>query len=90
MSVGYRPQSEDTSVEIDRKMFELYREMPPWKKLERMGELNAAVRHLANIGILERHPEATEREMFLREAALRLNRATMVEVFGWDPAVKGY
>jgi len=31
------------------------------------------------------YPEADEREIFLRVAARRLDRDTMIKVYGWDP-----
>jgi len=31
------------------------------------------------------YPEASEREIFLRVAARRLDRETMVRAYGWDP-----
>jgi hypothetical protein len=31
-----------------------------------------------------------EREKFLRLASLRLDRETMIEVYGWDPEEEGY
>ena len=31
------------------------------------------------------YPEAGEREVFLRAAARRLSRETMMAVYGWDP-----
>ena len=30
------------------------------------------------------------REKFLRLASLRLDRETMIEVYGWDPEEEGY
>jgi hypothetical protein len=49
-----------------------------------------ALETLALAGIADRHPQADERERRLRLAALRLERDTMVNAFGWDPAVNGY
>jgi hypothetical protein len=31
------------------------------------------------------YPDAGEREVFLRVAARRLDRETMIKVYGWDP-----
>ncbi len=35
-------------------------------------------------------PDISERELKLRLAALRLDRQTMIDAFGWDPVVEGY
>jgi hypothetical protein len=31
------------------------------------------------------NPDAGDREVFLRVAARRLDRETMIQVYGWDP-----
>lgn len=31
------------------------------------------------------YPEADEREVFLRVAARRLDRESMIKAYGWDP-----
>lgn len=87
---GYRAQSEDTAVDIDRRLFDAYRVMPPWEKALRVERDSLALEQLARAGILRRHPAATEDEVRLRVAALRLDRDTMVRVFGWDPMLRGY
>jgi hypothetical protein len=87
---GYRAQSEDTSVDIDRRLFNAYRDMPSWEKARRVDTDALAVEHLTLVGIRLRHPGATDREVRLRLAALRLDRETMVRVFGWDPEIHGY
>jgi hypothetical protein len=87
---GYRTQSEDTGYEIERVLIATYRRMPPWEKARRVGEMLVALDQLALAGIAVRHPGAGERERRLRLAALRLDRDTMVRVFGWDPLIHGY
>jgi hypothetical protein len=54
-------------------------------KARQVGELTRAVHVLALAGLRQRHPGADDRELFLRLAAMRLGRETMVEVYGWDP-----
>lgn len=87
---GYRTQSADTSPEVERILIEAYRRMPPWEKVRRLTEIFRACEQLALAGILERYPQASEREIRLRLGALRLNREAMVRVFGWDPVREGY
>ena len=40
---------------------------------------------LSAFGVRRRHPGASEREIFLRRAALHLDRETMLRVYGWRP-----
>lgn len=40
---------------------------------------------MSEAGLRARHPEASEREMFLRSAALRLPRDLMIRAYGCDP-----
>ncbi|MBI3273306.1 MAG: hypothetical protein HYZ53_30235 [Planctomycetes bacterium] len=87
---GYKTQSEDTSYDVERMLFEAYRRMQPWEKARRIAEDSRFCDELSLIGIRSRHPEATDEELRLRLGALRLGRETMLKVFGWDPATRGY
>ena len=40
---------------------------------------------MSEAGLRVRHPEASEREIFLRSAALRLPRDLMIRAYGCDP-----
>jgi hypothetical protein len=82
---GYRTQSPDTSYEAEQVQFEILRRMGPEGRAALMQSLNRAVLRLARAGIRARHPDASEREIFLRMAALRLDRDMMIRVYGWDP-----
>jgi len=44
---------------------------------------------LAETGVRMRHPGISEREVFLRAAALRLPRDLMIKAYGWDPEEHG-
>jgi hypothetical protein len=55
-----------------------------------VSELVRATEELARAGIRERYPDAGEREVELHLRALRLDRATMVRLFDWDPEIRGY
>ena len=79
----------DTAPEIERILIEGYRRMAPAAKLARVREMTRAVQQLALAGIRRRHPAISDDEARLRLAALWLDRATMVRVFGWDPDVRG-
>jgi hypothetical protein len=85
-----RTQSRDTSAETERRQIEAWREMNAAQKLAIVSQLTLAAEEMARAGIRERHPNATGREIELRLGALRLDRDTMIRVFGWDPAKQGY
>ena len=84
----YRTQSRDTTPDAERIQLEAWRRMTPAQKLRI--ELVRASEELARAGIRERHPDADEREVELRLAALRMDRSTMIRLFDWDPEVEGY
>lgn len=80
----------DTPPEIERVRIQGYRKMSPAEKMARVAELNDAIRHLALARIRSQYGDIPEAEQRLRLAALRLDRQTMVRVFGWDPEKEGY
>jgi len=49
-------------------------------------ELSDFAIRFAESGVRARYPEASEREIFLRAAALRLPRELMIRAYGWDSA----
>lgn len=86
---GYRTQSEDTSPEVQKIIIEGLRKMSVARKLELIAAATRAVQEWALVGVRSRHPRATDRENMLRLASQRLDRATMIAVFGWDPDENG-
>ena len=79
-------QPRDTPAEIEEILLEGFRRMGPLEKLQRVWEMNRAVRTLAAARIRGQYgPEISKRELNLRLAALRFDRKTMINVFGWDP-----
>lgn len=62
----------DTSAEIERRQIERWRRMTPAEKLAQMGQLCDTAIAMARMGVRSRHPEAGERERFLRLMELRL------------------
>ncbi len=80
----------DTRPEAEAVLLRGYAEMRPAEKLRRVVELNRLVEELAAARIHKEYgPEISDRELALRLAALRLDRDTMVEVFDWDPDLRG-
>jgi len=82
--------SADTRPEAARVLLEGYRRMTPAEKVARVIDLSRATGQLAEARIRAQYPTATDREVRLRLAALRLGRDTMVRVFGWDPEWEGW
>ncbi len=67
-----RVRPADTSPEAWKIYLDLQRRLSPSEKLRRAFQLSALVRQLAEAGLRERYPEASNREIFLRSARQRL------------------
>ena len=76
---------EDTDPEALEVFLELHRRMTPSERVARVFELTAFQESLQRASVRRMYPEADEREIFLRVAARRLDRETMIRVYGWDP-----
>ena len=74
--------SPDTSQEIERVQIERLRKMPPWRKLELVGDMNQAVRTLALAGLRQRHPHDTAEQRRRRLADLVLGPELAARVYG--------
>jgi len=86
-----RSLARDTPPDVEERILEGYRRMSPAEKIQRVVELNRAVETMAAARVREQYgPDLSDRELRLRLAALRLDRRTMIEVFGWDPEEHGY
>lgn len=83
--MSYRSQSSDTHPDVDRMQFEVFARMSPSEKCARVLALIAMARSLTEQGIRERHPRASEREVFLRVISTWLDRDTMIRAYGFDP-----
>lgn len=79
----------DWYEDTDAKAFEVYtqmhRDMPLGQKLGRVFELAEIGAGLVRDRIRRQYPKASEREVFLRIASTRLDRKSMIDVYGWDP-----
>jgi len=74
---GYRTQSEDTSYEAECRLFARWRDMDPGEKAELIGSASAALLELGTVGLEQRLPGATRREIELRALALRYGKETV-------------
>ena len=64
---------------------ELLRRKTPGERMTTALELTDFALRMAESGIRANYPDASEREIFLRAAALRLPRDLMIRAYGWDP-----
>jgi hypothetical protein len=64
----------DTSAAIEQRQVEAWRRMSAAEKLQLVSDATEAVIDLSFAGIRRRHPEASDRECFLRFACIVLGR----------------
>ena len=76
---------EDTDPKALAVFIELHRKMTPAERVARVFEMAAFQEGLQRSSVRSMYPQAGEREVFLRVAARRLDRETMIRVYGWDP-----
>ena len=63
----------------------LMRQKTPGERIAMAFELADLAIEMAESVVRADYPEASEREIFLRAAALRLPRDLMIRAYGWDP-----
>ena len=73
--------SRDTSADVERRQIEAWRRMSPLQKAEIVNQPSRDALTLAMAGIRQRHPGASERECFIRLAALQLGPALVRTVY---------
>jgi hypothetical protein len=64
--------SADTTADIEQRQVEAWRRLSPVGRLRLVSDTTRAVMDLSLAGIRRRHPQASERECFLRLAAILL------------------
>ncbi len=62
----------DNNPETERVWVQLMRQMPVWRRLELVAEMNATVRLLSLSGLQRRYPQATPQDLQRRLADLLL------------------
>ncbi len=76
-------------ADTDSKAFEvlaaLQRNMSPGQKLDQVLEMAAMALRACEDHCRKEYPGASERDIFLRAAMLRLGRETVARAYGWDP-----
>lgn len=76
---------QDTDAETRKVMNDLARATPVWKKFAQVSATTEGCLALARAGIKRRYPNAADKEIRLRLAAITLGRETVKEVYGWAP-----
>ena len=71
----------DTTVDVEQRQVDLWRRLSPAERLQMVSDTSRAVTMLALAGIRLRHPQASERECFLRLAAIRLGVAAVRRIY---------
>lgn len=83
------PLSLDTSPEVEQRQIEGWRRLTPAAKVGLVLQMSATVRQLALVGLRQRHPHASARELQLRLAELLLGsdlaRRAYPEIADLDP-----
>ena len=71
----------DTTADIEQRQVDAWRRLSPLERLRLVSETTRAVMDLSLAGIRRRHPQASERECFLRLAAILLGVDTTRQVY---------
>jgi hypothetical protein len=86
-------QKHEWYSDTDAKAFEVFlsrqRSMTPAEKIQAVFEQNELLRSISEARERQLHPQASDREIFLRVTAHRLDRETMLRVYGWHPDSAG-
>jgi hypothetical protein len=72
----------DTHPEVERILTERLRQMPPWRKMALVGEMNRTVRTFALAGIRRRYPEDSPEQQQRRLADLLLGPELAAQAYG--------
>lgn len=71
----------DTTADIEQRQVDLLRQLSPLERLRLVSDTTRAVLNLSLADIRRRHPQASERECFLRLAAILLGVDTARRVY---------
>jgi hypothetical protein len=73
--------SDDTTADSERRQVDAWRRLSSIERLRLVSETTRAVLELSMTGIRRRHPQASERECFLRLAAILLGVGTTRQLY---------
>lgn len=77
--------SRDTDPAIEKLQIEGLRQMPPWRKVALVSDMNRTVRCLALAGLRQRYPEDSPAQRQRRLADLILGPELAARAFGPGP-----
>ena len=80
-SEGRGRLSADTSLDIEDRIVDRWRDMSPAQKFALVQSACGLANALARAGLRSQYPNAAERELFLRLAVRRLGRDAVVTVY---------
>ena len=82
-ATGPRPAvlSADTTADMEQRQVDAWRRLSPVERLRLVSDTTRAVTELSLAGIRRRHPQASERECFLRLAAIMLGVDTTRRIY---------
>ena len=72
----------DTAPQVEELQIQLMRDLPAWRKLRMLSELNDSAHVMALAGLRRRHPQAQEPELRRRLADLLLGADLARQVYG--------
>jgi hypothetical protein len=75
----------DTDPKALKVFIECQRRLSPAQKIKAVFDMNRFIQGLTESSERKLHPQADDREIFLRVVARRLDRATMKRVYDWPP-----
>jgi hypothetical protein len=75
----------DTSPEAMEVWIKILQSKKPGERMAMALALTDFAIRVSESGVRARYPNASEREIFLRAAALRIPRDLMIRAYGWDP-----
>jgi len=85
-----KPLSPDTTLEVQRKQYELMRRLSPEQKLALAFDLTESMRQLVLADLHHRFPEADSEEIRKRFIARVLPREDVIRAYGFDPKAERF
>jgi len=89
MPVRHPREYTDTDPKAMEVWLDLLRKMTPGEKISAALGASQFVLQAYEMGVRRLHPNADDREVFLRVAARHLPRDLMIRAYGWDPVTDG-
>jgi len=72
----------DTDQATEDELIRRLRELPPWRKLEMVAQMNAAVRQMLMVGLRERYPDDTPEQLRRKLADILLGPELALKALG--------